>query len=161
MMENKFLTVCVLFLFILSTFTSGCTDKSYEDFYQGYEGITDEPFSDTTMFCYEQSGNVECAITYNLYNYFEIDSADLTRSGNQFEVDFRLMSIAGVRSPRQEWETTVFVLGKLEEFEENKIYTVNFENGTEIGTFLFENGELYTFIPAKVSGIKITEEDAK
>ncbi|MDR2944998.1 MAG: hypothetical protein LBU81_07995 [Methanosarcinales archaeon] len=125
---------------------------------------SDEPYINVSMSCSQYSGNVSCGIDYWIYDNYEIDESNITAviDGNKIMVTLPAKQKEGAELSSYRLHDSISLkIGERDSFEEDKIYSVILENNTEIGTFSFENGELYSFTPCFVQGIKIKTDGNK
>ena len=148
-----------LILLILAVASSGCIDGITSS-----EKESQEPYIITDMYCSQYSENVRCSLTYRIYNNYEIDSENVTFtiSGNQIQINLPAVKIEDVEEMNWQYQSTRIELGERSLFNDSEIYFVRLENNMQdVGSFIFEDGELYSSRPVDIDGIKITTEEKK
>ena len=148
-----------LILLILAAASSGCIDGMNSS-----EKESHEPYIIADMSCSQYNENVSCTLSYRMYNNYEIDSENVTFaiSGNQIQIYLPAVKIEGVEEMYRKYQSTRIELGERNLFNDSEIYFVRLENNMQdVGSFIFEDGELYSSRPVDIDGIKITTEGKK
>ena len=164
-----------LILLILASASSGCIsgmnsqEKELQEPYiisemSSQEKEMQEPYIIAEMSCSQYDGNVNCTLSYRMYNNYEIDSENVTFtiSGNQIQINLPAIKIEGVEEMYRQYQSTRINLGERSLFNDSETYFVRLENNMQdVGSFIFEDGELYSSRPVDIDGIKIITEGKK
>ncbi|MBZ3935938.1 hypothetical protein [Methanimicrococcus blatticola] len=122
-----------------------------------------KPFVNASISCSQnEDGEIICNVVYWIYDNYEIDEENATFniSGNTVQIHLPTVKYENYDdSCYRYFEATEINLGKKELFEEQGMYFVSLEgNPNQIGKFIFENGSLYNFAPARVEAIQIVQD---
>ena len=148
-----------LILLIPAAFSSGCIDGIASS-----EKESQEPYIIAGMSCSQYGENVSCSLNYRIYNNYEIDSENVTFtiSGNQIQINLPAVKIEDVEEMNWQYQSTQIELGERSLFNNSEIYFVRLENNMQdIGSFIFEDGELYSSRPVDIEGIQIITDEKK
>ena len=160
MISSKKIQIFIfLILLIPASFSSGCIDGIASS-----EKESQEPYIIAGMSCSQYDGNVSCSLSYRIYNNYEIDSENVTFSisGNQIRIYLPALKIENAEEMYRQYQSTEINLGERSLFNDSEIYFVRLENNMQdVGSFIFEDGELYSSRPVDIEGIHIITDEKK
>lgn len=161
--KGKF-TIGVLLLLLVTVLSfGGCIEKVSSEEADDALMRCSKPYVNAGISCMQnEDGEIICNVVYWIYDNYEINDENATFkiSGNTVQINLPAVKCEDYESYYRYYEATEINLGKKELFEDQGMFFVSLEgNDGEIGKFIFENGELYNFAPARVEAIRIVQDE--
>lgn len=160
--KGKLIIGILLLLLAAVLVSSGCIEKASPENTDDVLMKCSKPYVNAGISCMQnEDGEIICSVVYWIYDNYEIDAENVTfkLSGNSVQISLPVVKQDDYESSYRYYEATKVNLGKKELFEDQGMYSVSLTgNSEQIGEFIFENGELYNFAPARVEAIRIVQD---
>ncbi len=161
--KGKLIFGVLLLLLITVLSSGGCIEKAFSESADDELMKCSKPYVNAGISCrLNEDEEIICSVVYWIYDNYDIDDGNATFkiSGNTVQINLPALKYEDYESCYRYYEATEVNLGKKDLFEDQGMYFVSLEeNDKEIGKFIFENGDLYNFAPARVEAIRIVQDE--